>query len=164
MKKHIRLLKILSIGIVILIAGKCVLAQKPVAKVDINMEGRTETEVNQEGYTPWYIARVASSSITVSGVTFKLKATSPKANTTFRTSWSKTMVQSPFYSRLVNDGVKIDNDCLLINPGIAAAFEMTISGLPIGKHSLQTYHNIWEDTTKINHISRRFQTGFQENY
>ena len=129
----------------------CSWAQLPVAKVDINMEGRGESEVNQEGYTPWYITRVPSSSITVSGITFELRATSPKDHTSFRTSWAKALVQTPYLMRLVADGVKIDNDSLVKYPGNPAAFEMHISGLPKGKHMLQTYHNIWEDTTKVNH-------------
>jgi len=128
-----------------------IMAQLPVAKVDINMEGRNASEVNQEGYTPWYMARVPSASITVSGVTFELRATSPKDHAAFRTSWAKALVQSPNYMRLVGDGVKVDNDSLTKFPGMPAAFEMRITGLPKGVHSLQTYHNIWEDTTKVNH-------------
>jgi hypothetical protein len=125
-------------------------AQKPNVKVDINMEGRKETEVNEPGYTPWYINRVHSASTTVSGITFTLIATAPISNTTFRTSWSKALVQSPYFSRLVNDGVKIDNDILLANPGIGANMELRISGLSVGKHSIQTYHNVWQDTSATN--------------
>jgi len=29
--------------------------------------------------------------------------------------------------------------------------ELHITGLPIGTHSIQTYHNIWEDTTTVNY-------------
>lgn len=125
-------------------------AQMPVAKVDINMEGRSQAEVNEPGYTPWYIPRVATDSIVVSGITFRL-TTFPKGRTAMRASWSKALVQSPYYTRLVNDGVKIDNDSMIAHPNMPASLELKISGLPVGKHTLQTYHNIWEDTTKINH-------------
>ena len=125
-------------------------AQKPNVKVDINMEGRQEAEVNEPGYTPWYINRVHSESITLSGITFTLIATAPISNATFRTSWSKALVQSPYYSRLVNDGVKIDNDILLANPGKGADMELRISGLSVGKHTIQTYHNVWQDTSNTN--------------
>lgn len=127
------------------------LAQKPTVKVDINMEGRSETEVNQSGYTPWYIARVHAATITVSGITFTLSATAPTHLSTMRTSWSKALIQSPYFTRLVNDGIKIDNDTMLQNPGKGADMELRITGLAVGKHSLQTYHNIWEDTTTVNH-------------
>ncbi len=126
-------------------------AQKPTVKVDINMEGRSETEVNQAGYTPWYIARVHEASITVSGITFALSATAPSATTTMRASWSKALVQSPYFTRLVSDGIKIDNDTLLKYPGMGADMELRISGLAVGMHTIQTYHNIWEDTTTVNH-------------
>ncbi|MBN1417049.1 MAG: T9SS C-terminal target domain-containing protein [Bacteroidales bacterium] len=131
--------------------GAFVNAQLPVAKIDINMEGRRESEVNTEGYTPWYIPRVHSHSITVSGVTFELVATSPADSATMRTSWSKALVQSPYYMTLVNDGVKVDNDSLLAHPGEGGELELHITGLPEGMHALQTYHNIWEDTTTRDH-------------
>jgi hypothetical protein len=123
-------------------------AQKPNIKIDFNMEGRKETEVNEAGYLPWYIDRVHSASKTVSGITFSLVATAPGTNPTFRTSWSKALVQSPHYSRLVNDGVQVDNDVLLAHPGQGACMELYISGLAPGKHNIQTYHNIWSDTSK----------------
>lgn len=139
-----------GILLVLCLLGYFVMAQVPIAKVDINMEGRSESEVNEEGYTPWYIARGVSSSITVSNVTFELRATSPKDHTTMRCSWSKALVQSPYYMKLVNDGVKIDNDSLLAYPNQGGALELHITGLPVGKHNIQTYHNLWEDTTKVN--------------
>lgn len=114
------------------------------------MEGRKETEVNEPGYSPWYVSRVHSESITLSGISFTLTATAPISNATFRTSWSKALVQSPYYARLVNDGVKIDNDILLENPGKGANMELAISGLSVGKHTIQTYHNVWQDTATRN--------------
>lgn len=126
-------------------------AQKPTVKVDLNMEGRSETEVNQPGYKPWYITRVNSAAITVSGVMFTLQASKPSSTSTMRASWSKAMIQAPYYSRLASDGVQIDNDTLLKYPGVGAGFEFRITGLPIGQHTLQTYHNVWEDTLTVNH-------------
>lgn len=123
-------------------------AQTPNIKVDINMEGRKENEVNKPGYLPWYIGRVPSASMTASGITFKLVAAAPGNNATFRTSWSKALVQSPHYARLVNDGVQVDNDVLLAHPGQGALMELHISGLSPGSHSIQTYHNVWSDTSR----------------
>lgn len=126
----------------------CLYAQMPVAKVDINMEGRSEAEVNEPGYTPWNLKRVNSESLTVSDVTFTLTATGPTAISTFRTSWDKKLVQSPYFMRLVNDGLAVDNDTLLKYPGVPAAAELRISGLPVGMNIIQTYHNVWSDTAK----------------
>jgi hypothetical protein len=125
----------------------CIHAQRPNIKVDINMEGRKETEVNEPGYLPWYIGREHAASMTASGITFRLVARAPGSNATFRTSWSKALVQAPHYARLVNDGVQVDNDVLLAHPGQGAAMELVLSGLPVGKHSIQTYHNVWSDTS-----------------
>ena len=83
-------------------------------------------------------------------MTFNLVATAPTQSATFRTSWSKALVQSPYYARLVNDGVKIDNDILLAHPGRGASMEMHISGLSAGTHSIQTYHNVWQDSATNN--------------
>jgi hypothetical protein len=122
------------------------IAQIPVAKVDINMEGRSATEVNEPGYTPWFISRVHSDSITVSGVKFVITATAPGQNATMRCSWSKALVQAPYYARLINDGVQVDNDSILARG--AGDLELRIKGLPVGKHTLQTYHNLWSDSSK----------------
>lgn len=126
-------------------------SQSPMVKVDLNMEGRNESEVNEPGYTPWYVARVHTDSKTVNGVTFTLKATGPVTKSAFRASWNKASVQSPTYMKLVGDGLKIDNDTLLKYPNKPATFELKISGLHSGTHTLQTYHNIFEDTVKVNH-------------
>jgi hypothetical protein len=142
------LLSIIAFGLCTLLPVK---AQIPTAKVDINMAGRSLTEVNQPGYTAWYIATVHSATLDVAGVHFNLVATGPTPTSAFRTSWSKALVQTPYFTRLANDGVKVDNDSLLAHPGIPASMELHISGLPVGKHTFQSYHNIWEDTTKINH-------------
>jgi len=125
-------------------------AEVPIAKVDINMEGRSANEVNEPGYTSWFIPRVSNANIEVSGITFQISSM-PEGKTAFRSSWSKALVQSPYYTRLANDGIKIDNDSLLKHPGITAGIKLKITGLPVGKHTLQTYHNIWEDTTKVSH-------------
>lgn len=128
-----------------------IMAQLPIAKIDLNMEGRNATEFNEAGYTSWYIARVHSASITISNVTFTLSANGPTNTSTFRAGWSKLLVQSPNFVRLVNDGIKVDNDTMLLFPTKAASVELKLAGLPVGKHTIQTYHNIWEDTTTVKH-------------
>ncbi|MFT3753118.1 MAG: T9SS type A sorting domain-containing protein [Paludibacter sp.] len=124
-------------------------AQTPMVKVDLNMEGRAELEVNEPGYTPWALARVHTDSKILSGVTFTLTANGPTSISTFRANWNKANVQSPTYMRLVGDGLRIDNDTMLKYPGKSAIIELKISGLAVGKHTIQTYHNTYEDITKI---------------
>lgn len=123
------------------------IAQTPIVKVDLNMEGRNTNEVNELGYTPWYVARVHTASITLNEVTFTVTATGPISNSAFRSTWSKANVQSPNYMRLTGDGIKIDNDTMLKYPGKSAIFELKISGLPVGTHTIQTYHNSYENLT-----------------
>lgn len=131
--------------------GVCAYAQKPIVKVDINMEGRSNAEVTEPEYTPWLVGRGHTASTTVNGITFTLTATSPSPDATFRSGWSKSLVMAPYYMRLIGDGVTIDNELLNAHPGMGAAIELRITGLPVGKHILQTFHNIWEDTTSVSH-------------
>lgn len=132
----------------LLLAVLCIPMQAQVIKVDLNMEGRNENEVNEPGYTPWYTARLHSVSMTEQGVTFTMTALAPGDQATFRASWVKELVQGPYYMRLVNDGIAVDNDTLLAYPGKGAVAEMRISGLPLGRHTLQTYHNVWSNGAK----------------
>jgi hypothetical protein len=135
----------------LLVTAVYLTVQAQTAKVDLNMEGRGATEVNEPGYTGWWIARVHTASLTVDKTTFTLTATGPSAISTFRASWSKSLVQSPNFMRLVNDGIAVDNDTMLANPGKPAIIELKISGLPVGHHTLQSYHNLWSDTAKTDY-------------
>jgi hypothetical protein len=126
-------------------------AQKPVVKVDINMEGRSNSEVNEPGYSPWTLGQNHTTSTTVNGITFTLTAISSSSEATFRSGWSKSLIMAPYYLRLTGDGASINNEFLIAHPEKKAAIEMSITGLPVGKHLLQTFHNIWEDTTKVSY-------------
>lgn len=132
--------------LLLMVAPVVGMAQAPMVKVDFNMENRTELEVNESGYTPWFMARVHTDSKTVNGVTFTLTAIGPNANSAFRANWNKANVQNPIYMRLVGDGIRIDNDTMLKYSGKSAIIELKVKGLPIGKHTLQTYHNTYENT------------------
>ena len=106
-------------------------AQQPSVKIDLDMQGRRTSEVTEPGYQSWVVS-ANSNTKTISGVSFVLKGNSIK------TSWSKAMVQTPYFARLVNDGVMVEEEN---NAGL----ELRISGLPVGIHTLQTYHNIWQN-------------------
>ena len=114
-------------------------AQSPVVQVDLNMHGRSEREVTEPGYTPWNLQGEHTGSVTLSGVTFTLTAILSDDTPVFQAGWAKDLVQSPYFMRLAGDGIKVDHGTYI---------EMRISGLPEGKHTLQTYHNIWDDTLK----------------
>ena len=109
----------------------------PVIKVDMNKVGRQESEVNEPGYTSWYIVDGVSDSATFSGV--KIKFTKVGVNGTgLTTQWYKAGLSSPNYARLASDGIMVKDG----NAG--AQIEMRISGLPAGNHTLLTYHNTFD--------------------
>lgn len=111
--------------------------QNPVYKIDLNQTGRTDAEVNEPGYTSWTLASNVVDTATLSlsgGVTVKLIRKGPYGDK-LSTNWYKAGVQTPYFARLVNDGVRVNNG----NSG--AQIEMRISGLPAGRHSILTYHN-----------------------
>lgn len=113
----------------------CLQAQFPVIKVDINQFGRRLSEVNEPGYTSWVVPVRQSSKAVFSGISVELKATDSD-RAILETGWSKMQVQSPYFARLANDGISVAG---------RGALEMRIKGLPPGQHSLQTFHNSWNN-------------------
>lgn len=121
-------------------------AQNPVLKIDLNMDGRKEAEVNEPGYAPWAIGKdIMSTSATFEGVQFTLSCVEATGGQ-LRGSWAKVMVQSPYFARLTCDGVNIDYGSQTIEAGGKLLLE--IVGLPIGTHTIQTMHNSWEDPAR----------------
>lgn len=132
-------------------------AQTPMVKVDLNIENRTNlTEINELGYTSWVLARVHEASLTEKGITFTLTAKSPGVSPTFRSYWAKAYVQTPNLMRLIGDGLMVDKDSLTNYPNKPAAMELKISGLSAGTHTLQTYHNMWDDSTSVSYAPLNF--------
>jgi hypothetical protein len=126
-------------------------AQHPVVRVDFNVDGRSDSEVNDAGYTPWTVGKTHSAEKTINGITFTLTAKAPTSESILGSGWAKMLIQAPTYQRLLGDGVKVGNAISDANPNIGAAMELRISGLPVGKHILQTFHNIWEDSLTTSH-------------
>src|SRR5437016_3743695 len=87
-------------------------AQTPVIKIDLNQSGRQDAEVNEPGYLGWTLAsntvNVASFTPPSSGVTITLTRKGPYGDK-LSTNWYKAGVQSPFFARLANDGVRVNN-------------------------------------------------------
>ena len=111
----------------------------PVIKVDLNKSGRQASEVNEPGYTSWYLAvdGANSDSMTISGVKIKFTRMG-EYGTGLTTQWYKAGILDPYYARLVSDGIMVKDG----NSG--AKIEMRISGLPAGEHTLLTFHNTFD--------------------
>ena len=111
--------------------------QNPVFKIDLNQTGRQDAEVLESGYIGWTLPAATLDTATLilsGGVTVKLIRKGPYGDR-LSTNWYKAGIQTPYFARLVSDGVRVNNG----NNG--AQIEMRISGLPAGRHSILTYHN-----------------------
>src|SRR5688572_26072036 len=112
-------------------------SQNPVHRIDLNQTGRPDAEVLEPGYTGWALPSTTLDTATLSlsdGVTVKLIRKGPYGDK-LSTNWYKAGIQTPYFARLVCDGVRVNNG----NNG--AQIEMRVSGLPAGRHSFLTYHN-----------------------
>ncbi|PXY43747.1 T9SS type A sorting domain-containing protein [Flavobacterium hydrophilum] len=110
-------------------------AQNPVAKIDFDQSGRQTAEVGEPDYTPWVIT-TNSDTKTVNGVTFTLTRVGDKGDV-LGTNWYKAGISSPYYARLVCDGVTVKNGTA--NEG--GQIEVKISGLETGTHTLLAFLN-----------------------
>ena len=117
-------------------------AQNPI-KVDINEASRNNMdEVLEPGFTPWPIGKdkEAPESLTVGDATFTIRS-----ETMFRGGWNKAFVQlaanKEKNGRLTGDGVNLD-------PNQCGSLELVVKGLSAGQHTIQTYHNSWNDKSK----------------
>jgi hypothetical protein len=112
-------------------------AQYPVFRIDLNQTGRQDAEVLEPGYLAWALPTTTIDTATLAltgGITIKLIRKGPYGDK-LSTNWYKAGIQTPYFARLVCDGVRVNNG----NSG--AQIEMRISGLPAGRHSILTYHN-----------------------
>ena len=109
---------------------------KPVIKVDFNEPSRKDNEVLEPGFTAWAFPKdTRQASLTVEGVTFTVSS-----EQNMRAGWNKAFVQEAVEnSKLTGDGVNFDPKTL------DGVLELGIKGLPAGTHTIQTYHNSWQD-------------------
>ena len=119
-------------------------------KVDISITNRQAQEVQEPGYALWQVAQGKSTSMEFpvegdlqSPITCTLSCPAD-ADYEIRTGWSKTYIQNATYKeqngRLTFDGISLD-------PRTYGSFTLKIKGLPAGQHTIQTYHNCWENPT-----------------
>lgn len=119
---------------------------KPQHKVDLSITNRGDDETLQPGYTVWRVAQGKSDSKTIDAVTYTLSCPTD-AEYELRTGWSKTYIQNAANKekdgRLTFDGIALDPTNTYYGQ-----FTLKIEGLPVGTHTLQTYHNSWENSEK----------------
>ena len=123
--------------------------EKPQLKVDLNINNRSDAEVLEPGYTAWAVNQGKSETKEINGVTCTL--TCPSGVTPdyiLRPSWQKTYIQNAEYKaqngRLTFDGISLDpNNNQVKANDFYGSFTLKLEGLPVGQHTLITYHNCW---------------------
>ncbi len=123
-----------------------ILAQdKPQMKVDISIANRGDEETLEPGYTCWRVKQGKSDSMTENGITCTLSCPED-ADYELRTGWSKSYIQNADNKakngRLTFDGINLD-------PNTYGSITLRLEGLPVGEHTLQTYHNCWENPERF---------------
>ena len=115
--------------------------EMPQLKVDISIANRQDQEVLEPGYVGWKVTQGKSDTLTVDGILCILSCPS-NADYDLRTGWSKTYIQNAENKekngRLTFDGITLD-------PRTQGIITLKLVGLPMGQHTLQTYHNCWEN-------------------
>ncbi len=114
-------------------------------KVDISITNRQAQEVQEPGYTLWQATQGKSTSMEIDGITCTLSCPE-ESEYVIRSGWSKTYIQNATYKnqngRLTFDGISLD-------PRSFGSITLKLEGLPAGNHSLQTYHNCWENPSSF---------------
>ena len=118
---------------------------KPQAKVDISITNRSDNETLEPGYTVWRVNQGKADSIIVDNIKYVLSCPT-EVDYVIRPGWSKSYIQmaenKAKNGRLTFDGIALD-------PNGYGQFTLRIEGLPVGSHTLQTYHNCWENSSKF---------------
>ena len=145
-----RLLTVMRAGMMLAAVALAEEAAAQQLKVDISITNRQAQEVQEPGYALWQAAqgKTTSMEFAVEGegqspITCTLLC-ADDSDYEVRTGWSKTYIQNATYKgqngRLTFDGVSLD-------PRTFGSFTLRIEGLPAGQHTIQTYHNCWENPT-----------------
>ena len=116
-------------------------AQNPVVKIDFDIINQPTAQVSETDYTPWIVS-TSPSSFTTNGVTFKVTRQGLKGDA-LGTNWYKAGIQSPYYAKLVCDGLTVKGTTA--NEG--GQIELRISGLATGNHTLLAFLNATDSET-----------------
>src|SRR5699024_698329 len=96
--------KSLASVLFLLLVPAVLAAQDPVIRVDLDQYGRSEKEVNKLGYQYWPVKETSELSRTFNGVDITFTRTG-NAGTGLTSHWYKVGIQEPYYARLINDGL-----------------------------------------------------------
>ena len=114
---------------------------KPSFKIDFSINRNKPAETQEPGFEEWYVAQGAQDQKVVGNVTITL-STPSGTSYELRNDWNKTYMQQAENKekngRLTFDGLKLD-------PTDYGTIIMKLEGLPAGEHTLQTYHNCWNN-------------------
>ncbi len=143
----------------------------PQSKVDLSMTGRSDEETLEPGFVVWRVTQGQSDSKNIDGITYTFSVPSG-AGYVLRSNWNKSFIQNAANKakngRLTGDGLSLDPSTEV------GQIDLTIEGLPVGTHTLQTYHNRWENPANFNGwpifvsvngavVHSKVETGFQQN-
>ena len=115
-------------------------------RIDFNLTGRSEAQVNEPEYTAWAVNTCETESKEVEDadgnpITITLANDDSYAGRRLKSCWFKNGLSS---SKLIADGFAIygyeDGNTPQITEG-AVRLNITLKGLSAGKHSLMAYHN-----------------------
>ncbi len=113
-------------------------SDRPVIRLDFSEPSRKDAEVLEPGYTNWGVAKDCKSETK----TFDGIEISVASDHNMRCGWNKAFVQAGVEnSRLTGDGLSFENK------EDEGYITMSIKGLPAGVHTIQIYHNSWQDPT-----------------
>ena len=115
-------------------------------RIDFNLAGRSESQVNEPEYTAWAVNTCETESKEVEDadgnpITITLANDASYAGRRLKSCWFKNGLSS---SKLIADGFAIygyeDGNTPQVTEG-AVRLNITLKGLSAGKHSLMAYHN-----------------------
>lgn len=118
----------------------------PQAKVDFSFWRNKPAETQEPGFTEWYVTKDVTKDTLkteeIKDLRFTLRVPDD-ASYLMRHLWNKTNIQNSEYKekngRLTFDGMSFEPTSAY------GSFILKIEGLPVGNHTLQTYHNCWEN-------------------
>ena len=124
----------------------CALATEGMAqKIDFNLAGKNESQVNETGYTAWAVDKATVNKKTLDGGLSLELNIGGAANQTMKSNWWKDAITSK-NSKLIGDCVAVygldadDNTPVLTD--VPTTLNLVVKGLAAGQHSLLAYHNV----------------------
>lgn len=127
-------------------------------KVDINRDSKNTAAETETGYTKWSADTTGGASSGLTAVTKSFtSATAESITVSFAqtaTSQSRggTGLLSNWYQTGAQGAAKIVSDGLTVAPAnltTGGEIQMTVTGLSAGRHTLLTYHNVWDAASSL---------------